>query len=115
MTDKNGNWLFYKWWYLVAAAVSAALFIAGLFARAPLILIGGLGLVTCFFAYHRLDPNEKYYGITLNQRRFHQWWWWFFAVMSLASLSADTDTFLFGMFFMLLAAVALFMPSGRKG
>ncbi len=114
MSDNKGNWLFYKWWYLVTAAISAVLFIAGLFGRAPLILIGVLGLLTCFIAYYRLDPDKKYHGISINQHRFRQWWWWIIAILSLASLSADTDTFLYGMFFMLLAAVTLFMPSGRK-
>ena len=110
MSQNDGRWLFYKWWYLVAAILSAVLLIVGLFGVFPVFLIGALGLVTCFLAYHRLDKYQKYYGIRLNRFRFRQWWWWVIAIMSLAGLSPDTDTFLLGLFFILLALVLLFMP-----
>lgn len=112
MSDNSGKWLFYKWWFLVVSVLSAIVLIVGLFGIFPLVLLGGLGCVTCFLAYHRLDKHQKYFGIQLNQFRFKQWWWWMIAIMSLAGLSSDTDTFLLGMFFMLLALVLLFMPTG---
>jgi hypothetical protein len=112
MSQNDGKWLFYKWWYLTAAALSAALFIAGLFGVFPLFLIGALGLVTCFLLYYRLDRYQRYYGIMLNQYRFKQWWWWIIASLSLAGLSPDTNTFLLGLFFLLLALVLLFLPPG---
>ena len=114
MSQNDGKWLFYKWWFLAAAAISAVLFIVGMFGIFPILLIGVLGAVTCFMAYYRLDRYQRYYGIRLNQYRFRQWWWWLIAIMSLAGLSADTDTFLLGLFFMLLALVLLFMPPGKN-
>ncbi len=111
----NGKWLFYKWWFLALLAVSALLFIVGLFNIFPFILLGLLGLITCYLAYNRLDPNHKSYGIKLNQYRFRQWWWWLIAFFSLGTMSSENNTFLLGLFFLFLAAVLLFMPpSGNR-
>ncbi len=115
MAFNSDNWLFSKWWFITLLAVSAILFIVGLFTIFPLVLIGLFGLTTCFLAFLRLDPNHKHYGVRLNQFRFRQWWWWLIASLSLAGLSSETTTFLLGIFFLLLALVLLFMPpSGNR-
>ncbi len=110
MFDRNRNWLLSKWWYVAILALSAVLLIVGLFSIFPFLLLGGLGITSCILAHSRLDKNQKYYGIKLNQYRFKQWWWWIIAFLSLGSLSPSTDTFLLGLFFMLLALVLLFIP-----
>ena len=113
MYKHSGNWLFYKWWYLIAIFASAALLVAGLFGIVPLFLIGLLGGITCFIAYHRLNQDKKFYGISLKKIRFRQWWWWIAAALSLMTLSANDTLFLYGLFFFLLALMLLFMPHKR--